>query len=219
MSSRAIIKSDMPAPLGIAHYDAMCKAITLAVGIDEVRELRSKARALEVYAAQAQNVDAERKAAEIRLRAERRAGELLIEMKGSGQLQKQGDSGGNRKQTSGSPTSAPAAKLADLGITRDQSSKWQQLAAVPKEHFEKAVKSPGPAPSTEGIINSHRIEKSPAPRIDPDALWLWGRLREFESSGILERGRRELAALMTPNMREDCDRITPVVGAWLQGRK
>jgi len=44
------------------------------------REGGPQARALEVYAAQALNTDAERKACEIRLRAERRAGELLKEM-------------------------------------------------------------------------------------------------------------------------------------------
>lgn len=38
------------------------------------------ARAVEVYAKQAKNVEAERKATEIRLRAERRTGELLREL-------------------------------------------------------------------------------------------------------------------------------------------
>ncbi len=33
-----------------------------------------------------------------------------------------------------------------LGITYDQSSKWQQLAAVPKDEFEKAVNGRGPIP-------------------------------------------------------------------------
>lgn len=62
-------------------------------------------------------------AAEIRLRAERRAGELLAEMRQKGERKKPGD---NRK-TSRSTTS----QLSDLGISRDQSSNWQKVAAIP----------------------------------------------------------------------------------------
>ncbi|GEM_PF-6503209 len=43
--------------------------------------MRDKAAALEVYYRQARNLEAERKAANVRLRAERRAGELLLELK------------------------------------------------------------------------------------------------------------------------------------------
>jgi hypothetical protein len=49
--------------------------------VDGAKEIRDRARAVEVYAKQAQNREAERKAAEIRIRTERRAGQLLKEMK------------------------------------------------------------------------------------------------------------------------------------------
>ena len=62
-------------------YDAMCSAIAACSRVDEAKEIRDRARALEVYAKQAQNKEAERTAAEIRIRAERRAGQLLREMK------------------------------------------------------------------------------------------------------------------------------------------
>jgi hypothetical protein len=58
------------AELGLQKYDAMCHAIAECFSVDEAKELRDKARALEVYAAQAMNTEAERKAAEIRIRAE-----------------------------------------------------------------------------------------------------------------------------------------------------
>ncbi len=60
----------------LARYDAMCRAIDEAYQIDEVKDIRDKALALEVYARQAKNIEAERRACEIRLRAERKAGEL-----------------------------------------------------------------------------------------------------------------------------------------------
>ena len=85
------------------------------------------------YVQQARNTDAERKASEIRIRAERRAGQLLIEMKKNGQR----DAGGRGKIESRSTT-----QLKDIGITRDQSSKWQQLAEVPDHEFEAALHQP-----------------------------------------------------------------------------
>lgn len=73
-------------------------------------------------------------AAEIRLRAERRAGELLREMKERGER----DPGGRGPRK---VESSRATQLPDLGITRDQSRKWQKIAAVPEEHFEAVIEA------------------------------------------------------------------------------
>jgi hypothetical protein len=58
----------------------MCRAISEAHTVDEVKDIRDKARAIEMYARQAQNTEAERKACEIRLRAERKCGQLTEDM-------------------------------------------------------------------------------------------------------------------------------------------
>ena len=110
----------------IARYDAMCRAIAEAHAVDEVKDLRDKAAALQAYARMAGNFDAEKRCAEIRLRAERRAGELLAAMD---------------KAKGGRPSKTPAATegvstLKDLGISEKQSSTWQRLAAVPRDRFE-----------------------------------------------------------------------------------
>jgi hypothetical protein len=101
--------------------------------------------------------------------------------------------------------------LADLGVSRDQSSKWQQLAAVPEEDFEAALAAPE-KPSTRGIISKPKQEP-----MDPDALWLWGRLRDFENKGILDRNHDEIIGAMTDAMRDDVARLSDRVADWLKG--
>ncbi len=82
---------------------------------DEVKDIRDKAIAIQMYARQAQNVELERQACEIRLRVERRSGQLLAEM------EKAKGSAGN--QYTGPVERADRSKtLPELGITRDQSS-------------------------------------------------------------------------------------------------
>jgi hypothetical protein len=58
--------------VSLLRYDAMCRAIEAAYKVDEVKDIRDQAIALETYARQAHNVEAERQACEIRLRAERK---------------------------------------------------------------------------------------------------------------------------------------------------
>jgi hypothetical protein len=55
----------------LVRYDAMLLAIEQCHKVDEIKELHDKALALELYAKVAMNTDAERKAVEIRIRAER----------------------------------------------------------------------------------------------------------------------------------------------------
>jgi hypothetical protein len=67
----------------LVRYDAMCRAIDAAYEVDEVKDIRDEAVALEIYARQAHNVEAERRACEIRLRAERKAGALSTKLQRS----------------------------------------------------------------------------------------------------------------------------------------
>src|SRR5947209_8036177 len=93
----------------LVRYDAMCRAIEAAYRVDEVKDIRDKARAFETYARQAKNVEAERQACEIRLRAERKAGQLLktIQKAKGGQPSKKNPC----HDGSGSPT------LKELGVS------------------------------------------------------------------------------------------------------
>lgn len=137
----------------MVKYEAMCTAIEAARQVDEVKDIRDKALAIQMYAKQAKNLDAERHAAEIRVRAERKCGELLAEMpKAKGAA---GNPGGQGAKIVQSPN-VTTQTLADLGITKRQSSEWQQLAEVPEEHFEEAM-AEQEIPSASGVLN-HRAQ-------------------------------------------------------------
>jgi hypothetical protein len=60
------------------------------------------------------------------------------------------------------------------------------------------------------------IAPPPKPRVSDDALWLWGRLRDFDSKGILSANPATLLIGMTPEMREDVRRLAPLVRGFME---
>jgi hypothetical protein len=95
-----------------------------ARNIDEVRAVHDKAVAAELYARIAKDTTLEQDAAEIRIRAKRRAGEMVAAID---------KRPGGRSKTESRP------RLSELGIGREESSKWQRLAAVPEADFEQKI--------------------------------------------------------------------------------
>jgi hypothetical protein len=195
----------------LALYDAMCAAIAEAYEVDEVKDIRDKAMAFEVYARQAQNVDAETQACRIRLRAERKAGELLKQIeKAKGAAQP-----GTSRGTTPSPDGRASPTLAEMGVSYRQASNWQQLAAIPEDQFEAALIDPDHKPSTAGIIAAAAPSKPAVVPVSAEALWLWGRLRDFERDGLLGRATIDVMLTMTPEMADDVHRLAPRVATWL----
>jgi hypothetical protein len=125
----------------LIRYDAARRALAAAHRVDEVKAIRDKAEAVRVYAKQAGDFELQNQAAEIRIRAERRAGQLLLEMeknpgtRGEGRPRKDGT-----KSRQSSRATAYPPKLEDIGVSKDQSSKWQRLALLVDEgKFERAL--------------------------------------------------------------------------------
>ena len=113
-------KSGTLAQLGNAQ-----RALAAASTLEDVLSIRDQAEALRVYVKAAdESLETANAASEIKLNAERKAGEMLREM----DKQKPGE-----YQRSHDATVAPS--LEDLGITKSTSSRWQAEAKVPKDKF------------------------------------------------------------------------------------
>ncbi|MGB9512218.1 MAG: hypothetical protein WBU20_11060 [Candidatus Acidiferrum sp.] len=171
--------------VALIRYDTARRALAAAHRVDEVKAIRDKAEAVRVYAKQAGDFELQNQAAEIRIRAERRAGELLVDMQSSGE--RQAKERGRPTKVS-SPTTLPR-----LGITRDQSSKWQRLAKmIDDATFDKAVaqaKENDGELTTAGLLRAVREIVTPSEVIsEPDINVVAAELtRDIESQSRREK--------------------------------
>jgi hypothetical protein len=119
----------------LEHLDQAKRALLAATSIDDVRDIRDKAAAIERYMRQRDDSrEAQNAAAELKLRAERRLGELLAKTEERAKKGRPGTKMLHDATFSGAPP-----KLAELGIERTQSHRWQKLACVPEEQFENFI--------------------------------------------------------------------------------
>lgn len=141
---------------GLTKYDAARHALQIASNVDEVKDIRDKAEAMAAYARQAKDTELVEWATEIKVRAERRAGQMLAEMP------KQ--DGGHAKKITRSHDSTEFPKtLAEIGISKNESSRWQKLAAVPDDQFEQAVAAAKDVAGEVTTAAMLRIEKASRP--------------------------------------------------------
>ncbi len=117
--------------------------------VDEVKKVRDQAEALRLYVKQQRgSLVMQNQCAEIKLRAERRAGELLAEKV---------TPGGDKRSGSRSHD----ATLKEVGINKSQSSRWQQIAAMPAPKFEQHLsqtQAKGEELTTAGVLKQIKTE-------------------------------------------------------------
>lgn len=117
------------------------KELIVQANFSQLKEIIARADALKVYAAQAKKgLEIQNQVAEIKLRAEKRIGELLkTDIK----------QGGDRTARS------QVVTLKDLGIDKMQSHRWQQVASLPDKQFEEHlanIKASNEELTTVGVI-------------------------------------------------------------------
>ena len=142
----------------LIKYDAACRALAECKAIDEVKTWADKAAAMQAYGRMAKDKTLEVDAAEIRIRAERRLGQLIAAQKEFEGL--------NRGRAGRAPIAVDSndrdsrPKLSDAGISKDLSSKAQKLAAVPEEEFEAEVGQWRDRVQAEGARVSTRLQSA-----------------------------------------------------------
>lgn len=125
MSAEVVPIRTAPAD-GVELLERARALLAEASSMDEVKDVRDRAEALRAYAKQAGlGLEAQNQAAEVKLRAERRAGELLAETHPL-------EHGGNRR-------SSDRVSLETLGIASHENRRWQCIASLPEAAFESYI--------------------------------------------------------------------------------
>ena len=108
----------------LVQIDTARRALAEARDVPELAEIRDQALAMEHYLCRRSGAEeAARYAREIRLRAERRIGEMIF------------------------PLVTRGHKSLPDEITRKQSSRWQRIASLPEGYFEAELAKPDPSTS------------------------------------------------------------------------
>ena len=120
--------TEEPPVTALMAIDQARRSLEIASTLDDVKELRDQAEAMRIYARQAKySLEVQNRCAELKLRAERKAGIILSEttVKG-GERHKSHDGTYERRSI-----------LDELGISKMQSSRWQAIATIPDDLFER----------------------------------------------------------------------------------
>lgn len=140
MNIPAVIPADT-LPHGLVRYNAACAAVAAAKSTDEAKDWRDRAEAMRAYAHQSKNRQLEIDAAEIRIRAERRLGQLIAEQKATVGLATGVRMAG--RDTFGGAVMEPPTEnrptLSDIGVDKKLSAHSQKVAAIPEAEFEDIV--------------------------------------------------------------------------------
>jgi N6-adenosine-specific RNA methylase IME4 len=174
-------------PRELVLLDQAHQALCQARSIDEVKDLRDKAEAVKAYARKARlGKQILVEASAIKVRAERRLGEILR------QTPLANSAPGN--QYTGrvevfSGNDAPL-RLADVGLTKSDSSRLQKIASLPRQEFERYLAERVDAfqePTTAGLlqlVKQHRM----AQRVRSHATPAGGIVRSLQP--LIDRGEK-----------------------------
>lgn len=156
----------------LANLDKARSAIAIASTPIECKKLGDEASTLLYYARRVgKSIEIQNDLAEIVIDSESRAGEILKDMAKSGARANHGQPKKERFHEG-----TILSKLGDLGVTKKQSSKWQQVAAVPTAARKKYIaicNEEKVSATTAGLLRSQnpRKKKSAKEENDSGAAW------------------------------------------------
>lgn len=192
-------------------YEAAKHALAEYRTVDEVKDFRDKAAALQHYAEQAGNHEMERDARVARMRAERRFGELYKD----GEKAKRGpDKEGAQRSQRVTPDEPKT--LDELGVTKRQSTKWQKWADVPEDKFEEVLQCDKP----ESAIYEYLKQPLPTTKqkqMHENALWWYGTLRRAGEKRY-SMSFLETVADMNAEMQQDMNGFIDELLRWIDGK-
>lgn len=155
-----------------AQYKQLSEALPTITSVPAIQEHIARVKALRQFA-QSRYADQTKVLAEMaehQTRAERRLGELLEKVpkakgtKGRIQDGMRGATGGTRE----TPPVEAEPTLADLGVTKKESSQAQKLSKIPLERFEAKVeelKEAGVAPTKTAVLEAQELEPAWRPTV------------------------------------------------------
>lgn len=116
----------------LVRLDALTQALQESRSVVEVKQIRDRAEALRQYARQSgENLGLQNDFAEIKLRAERRAGELLAEIERKP---------GTRTDTTSCQSDTRLQEaIANAGIAQKTAYRWQSIFALSIDSFEQFI--------------------------------------------------------------------------------
>jgi hypothetical protein len=117
----------------LLRYDIARQAIAEAVSFDEVRDWEDKAAAVKEYGRRIGDRSMIINALSIQADSRRRRGQLLLVLKGKGQLIE------GRKKTILGDGELPRVTLESLGVTANESARDQKIAAIDGDSYERLI--------------------------------------------------------------------------------
>jgi N6-adenosine-specific RNA methylase IME4 len=133
----------------LARISSARRALAEAKTLDDVLRIRDEAEAVRhLLKVQGESLASQNEAAEVKIRAERLLGESLAKMEKA--------AGGRPTKTSNATLQV---SLGDLGIQRMQSHRWQTLATVPEDEFERHVAEANEARRELTTVSVYRLAK------------------------------------------------------------
>lgn len=154
----------------------------------------------------------------IEARAKMRLAEEYDAAQDAGEIAKQG------QRTDLIPEGKKVPTPQDVGLKPKEIHEARQIRDAEKaepgiaQRAVNAMLERGEEP-TKAKLNREIFNKpKPKPErvMDPTALWLWGRLNDFERDGVLKKNAAYLISEMTEPMRDDVKRISPLVRNFLE---